>query len=138
MEDNIKKAIENYQCPGCVVGCDISCFKPHNGGIGCGKHLAGTMIYPIAGKIFLGLPKGFNRLGSFDSMIPRIYEKCSTDQYDPLNIPAWKYFDAEQGCTIVRGMSPRINKPFLDIFLEDCRDQIKCHEITNDFLEIID
>ena len=30
METKFKLAIENYQCSGCAVGCDISCFEKNN------------------------------------------------------------------------------------------------------------
>lgn len=95
MEPNIKKAIEQYQCSGCVSGCDTTCFQKNtNGGIGCGKHLSGTIFSGI-GNIFLGLPKGFNRLGKYTSMKPSIFETFESGQkeweYDKWNIPTWKY-----------------------------------------------
>lgn len=128
MTQSIKDAIEHFQCPGCMNGGDIKCFKPYIEGVGCGYHYAGTIVSSI-GKIFLGLPKGFNRLGEYKDMKPRIYEKFIDSQYDKFNIPVWKYRDVT-GATIVRGISPRINWPFIDIFLEDCMDKIKCLEIT--------
>lgn len=64
MKQNIKEAIEKYQCHGCVSGCDISCFEEDgiNESASCGRHTAGTLVMGI-GKIFLGMPTGFNRLG---------------------------------------------------------------------------
>jgi len=50
MENNVIKAIEEYQCSGCMIGGDISCFKPYADGVGCGRHFAGTIISGI-GKI---------------------------------------------------------------------------------------
>ena len=40
--------------------------------------------------------------------------------------------------TLVRGLSPRINKPFLDIYLKDVRDKINCFEIFKEDIESMD
>ena len=132
MEENVKKAIEEYQCSGCISGHNTECFEANeNGGCGCGKHYAGTMVLPGIGKIFLGMPKGFNRLGKFVDAKPYIFEKFENGWgYDKFNIPAWKYLN-ENGHTVVRGLSPRINVPFIHIFLEDYREKIECIEITD-------
>ena len=138
MKKTIKSAIEAYQCSGCVCGNDVKCFKPNmNGGIGCGGHNAGTLISGI-GQIFLGLPKGFNRLGKDSTLKPHIYEKFSDSDwtYDIFNVPTWKYL--QDGHTFVRGMMPRINSSFIHIFLEDCRDKINCIEITPDVIDRMD
>lgn len=131
MKTKSKSAIENYQCSGCVSGSDISCFKKcKTGGIGCGNHMSGTMISSI-GKVFLGLTKGFDRLGYDEKLIPHIYEsfnKCDWS-YCKFNIPVWKYLN-ENGHTLVRGLMPRLNQTFIHIYLEDCRDKIDCLEIT--------
>jgi hypothetical protein len=138
LEENVKKAIKEYQCSGCMEGCDTECFGPANSGCGCGKHYAGTMIFPGVGKIFLGMPKGFNRLGKDSEMKPYIFEKFEDGWgYDKFNIPVWKHLNKD-GHTIVRGLSPRINVPFIHIFLEDCREKIQCHEITDDDINEID
>lgn len=133
MEDNIKEAIEHYQCSGCINGGDISCFQPYGAGVGCGYHMAGTMISNI-GKIFLGMPKGFNRLGVYPDMKPRLYSqwKDEDDHYNTWNIPVWKYLDPETGYTLVRGICPRTTWPFIDIFMENCMDKVNCMEITSD------
>jgi hypothetical protein len=44
MEEITKKLVELYQCPGCVCGSDIDCYQPSSTGIGCGKHIVGTII----------------------------------------------------------------------------------------------
>ena len=60
METKFKLEIEEYQCSGCVAGSDVSCFEINsNGGVGCGKHHAGTMATGV-GNFFLGMPRGFN------------------------------------------------------------------------------
>lgn len=135
MEEKLKNAIENYQCPGCVNGGDIRCYSDHTIGAGCGNHYSGTSISGI-GKILLGMPKGFNRIGDVN-LIPRIFNDYNGNRYDMYNIPVWKYLD-EHGNTIVRGIMPRINEPFIDILLGNWIDQVNCLEITNEMLENMD
>ena len=139
MEKNIKKAIESYQCPGCSVGGSTKCFKDNtDGGVGCGDHFAGTILSHI-GKIFLGMPKGFNRLGTNEKLKPLIFEKYESSgyTYDMWNVPTWKYLNKD-GHTLVRGMMPRLNRTFLHIFLEDCLDKVDCREITEEDLNNMD
>lgn len=139
MEKNIKNAIENYQCPGCSKGSDISCFEVNpNGGAGCGSHRAGTFITGL-GAFFLGMPKGFCRVGSADYLKPMIYNKFDDShwEYSKFNIPVWKYLN-ENGHTLIRGVSPRTNSTFIHIFLEDCMDKFTCLEITKADIDAMD
>lgn len=140
MKRKIKNAIEEYQCSGCVIGGDVSCFAVNqSGGIGCGKHHAGTIVYPGVGNIFLGMPKGFNRLGEYTKLKPNIYEtfEASDWKYDMFNIPVWKYLSPD-GHTFVRGMIPRRNDSFIHIFLEDCIDKINCLEVSQEDIDGMD
>lgn len=137
MDKKIKIAVEDYQCTGCISGHNISCFIESEG-VGCGKHLAGTMSTHI-GKFFLGMPKGFNRLGFNNELRPIIYEsfeKCNF-RYNMWNIPVWKYL-SKDGHTFVRGLIPRLNIPFLHIFLEDCLEKIDCLEIDEKSVQDMD
>ena len=139
MKENIKLNIEDYQCTGCVAGSDVSCFeKNETGGVGCGKHFSGTMISGI-GNIFLGMPKGFNRLGFATKMKPNVYEtfESSDWDYDMYNIPVWKYKN-EKGHTFVRGIMPRRNEPFIHIYLEDCLNKIDCLELSQSDIDGMD
>ena len=144
MDKKISSAVERYQCSGCISGSDITCFKANetSGGVGCGKHLSGTTIIGI-GKVFLGLPKGFNRLGHLGNMKPVIFisfkefAESGWKEYNKFNRPVWKYLD-EHGNTLVRGLMPRRNEPFLHIFLEDCISQIDCLEITKEDIDEMD
>jgi hypothetical protein len=148
MKDNIKEAIEEYQCSGCVSGSNVSCFEKDdlNGTAACGKHTAGTMIMGI-GRIFLGMPKGFNRLGHPHenpkaNLKIEIFETRKDGWEEPTgyqkwNIPVWKYKN-EAGHTFVRGLAPRNNRPFLHIFLEDCMDSFDCLEITQEDVDGMD
>jgi hypothetical protein len=128
MDEIQKKFIETYQCPGCVCGSDVSCFEVGNQ-LECGKHVAGTRISGI-GRVFLGMTKGFNLLGSADNLKITGFKRLKDGWgFDKFNIPVWKFKD-DHGNTIVRGLSPRINEPFLHIFMEDCIGYIDCLEIT--------
>ena len=146
MKPEHKKAIECYQCPGCVVGGDISCFEPAADHRGCDKHVPGTMIFPVVGKIFLGMPTGFNRSGPHENMPIRIFDGPAesdggwgfgTSGYGVFNVPVWKHLD-EHGNTLVRGISPRVNNPFLHILLGDHLEEIGSKEITADDIEGMD
>jgi hypothetical protein len=137
MEEYVKKAIETYQCPGCVCGSDISCYiKGYY--LECASHVAGTTISGI-GRILLGMPTGFCRLGvcgKIELLMHRTKES-SEYTYDMFNIPVWKYLD-KHGNTLVRGLSPRINKPWIHIYLENCMNQIDCIEITQKDVDEMD
>lgn len=133
----VKEAVEEYQCSGCVSGPYEKCFEKRDNGVGCKKHCPGTMAMG-AGTLFLGMPKGFNRLGPIKSEhCPLIIYEDYTGFCDKLNIPTWKYLD-EHGNTLVRGLSPRVNMPFLHVYLKDVRDKINCLELTKEEIEAMD
>lgn len=145
LDDELKKVIEEYQCSGCVCGSSPNdgCFeKSRLSGIGCGKHVPGTMISNI-GTIFLGLPKGFNRLGPDKTLRPLIYDNIKQKNesfgcYDNFNVPVWKHIN-ESGHLLLKGMSPRINFNFLHIILDSKgHEEIKCLELTSEEIEKID
>jgi len=138
MKAIVKLAIEEYQCSGCVIGGNVQCYEKNSlSGIGCGKHFAGTES-PGIGKFFLGMPKGFNRLGLYTNLKPNIYEtyESSDWKYNMWNIPAWKHLSKE-GHTFVRGIIPRKNEPFIHVFLENCLDKINCLEITQENVDFM-
>lgn len=58
-----EEMIKNYQCSGCVGSEFPDCYETEGEDIGCSKHCAGTTFSDI-GRVFLGLPKGFTRLGA--------------------------------------------------------------------------
>jgi hypothetical protein len=138
VRDEIKKAVEAYQCTGCVCGGDISCYVKHSEDHSCEKHVQGTMVYPHVGNIFLGLPNGFDRIGSAKEMRIHIYESLNNGwEFDKFNVPVWKHFD-KNGNTLVRGILPRLNAPFLHIFIGDHRNDIECIEITESDIDGMD
>ena len=135
MEKHIKKAIEKYQCTGCAYGSDTSCYEKSAKSFECEKHVAGTTILGI-GRIFLGMPKGFDRLEFNDKTTIYVFDKfenCDWD-YSKFNIPIWKHLN-EHNHTLVRGVCPRTNFSWIHIFLENCMDKINCLEITKNDID---
>jgi hypothetical protein len=133
--------MSKYICHGCVNDSFDTCFELKFGekDISCKNHCAGTFITGI-GKILLGMPKGFNRYGSNDIEI-LIYLDFNDRppypyNYEIYNIPVCKHFDGD--CTLVRGLSPRVNKPFIHIYKGDVRDKIECLEISSTDIENMD
>lgn len=121
--ETIKNMISKFQCPGCTCGCapceTCESFKPsHEFGWSCDNHSAGTMISGI-GKIFLGMPKGFNRVGA-NEQLGYIFQMIQLwDQgeklpiWDYLNIPVWAMED--DGFLFVRHYCPRINQSYIHV-----------------------
>ena len=134
MENKIKKAIKEYQCPGCVTGIGLDCYEKGTWEE-CKAHTIGTLKLGV-GWILLGMPRGFNHVLKDPSFF--IFKSLSDGWgYDHLNVPVWKFRDM-LGNTLVRGLIPRIGIPFIHIYLEDCLDQINCHEVTKEELDKMD
>lgn len=91
-------------------------------------------MFPV-GKIALGMPKGFNRVK--DGTVINILQSTDDFKYNNLNVPIWKRLD-ENGSTLVRGLSPRIDSSFLHVILGDNMDKFDCFEVDDEFLEGID
>lgn len=139
MNEKTKEAIKRYQCSGCVSGNDMVCYKEskRDNGIQCANHVAGTVISYI-GLIFLGLPVGFCRLGEDEKIKISIFETFEDGWgYDKFNVPVWKYLD-DHGNTLIRGMCPRINQPWIHIFIGDHISKIYCLEITQKDIDEMD
>ena len=137
MDDIIKNTIETYQCPSCVIGSNISCYKKGTF-LECKHHVLGTTSFSI-GTIFLGLQKPFCRVGNnikHSHILLSIFDRFGEFSYDKFNIPCWKYF--ENGHTFVRGLSPRINNPWIHVYIGNFLDKIDCYEITKRDIEIMD
>lgn len=139
-----KDAVKEYQCPGCTNGPALECYKKADFSHSCGDHFPGTSMM-VVGNFFLGMPKGFNRVGPLKSefkFMPQIYktwdEFMETYQgYDKFNVPAWKHLN-EHGHTLIRGLQPRTNQPFLHIILEDVLDKVDCIEISEEEIKAMD
>jgi len=147
MKKKEKAAIKEYQCSGCVSGPDLECYEHKTKyGIQCDKHHPGTMISGI-GMVFLGMPRPFCRTGNYKLINGNSYIKIyiynrfqdldETWFYDKYNIPVWKYKN-DKNHVFVRGLCPRINRPFLHVILEDCLDKINCLEITDQDIKEMD
>lgn len=128
-----EEMIEKFQCPGCMSGGDTHCGHyslNENYGISCSSHYAGTMIFGI-GKILLGLPKGFNRIGPLESEYQKVYLRLwlagQKPVWDKFNVPVWAM--VEDGFLFTRTYSPRNNKTNVDIIeggtLEDIPSEFK-------------
>lgn len=148
MKEKIKEAIQRYQCPGCINGFDTNCGKyvKYDWSESCGKHHPATSI-GLSIKIFLGMPKGFNRtgvgMGDENRLHLDIFESWEKlgemwGAYDKFNIPVWKHLNKREGHTFVRGLSPRNNTPFLHVILEDCMDKIDCFEVSEEMIKEMD
>lgn len=147
MEDKSKKvidAIKLYQEPGSVGDFDENNFLQNGTGVEWSDHVAGSFIVPNVGLIYLGMPTGFNRFGRLDIKNFKLSIFTDWEQlnqcfkgYDQYNVPCWKYLN-ENGHTLVRGLSPRINHPFLHIILENCIDKINCLEIKEQDIKEMD
>lgn len=85
------------------------------------------------GRIFLGMPKGFNRLGPLEDMKLWVYSGVdeSVHEINMFNVAVWKHLD-EHGNTLIRGYRPRTNTPFLWVILGNHMDRFECREITKE------
>ncbi len=130
------EAVQEYQCIGCVNGPFPECYEIGEDE-GCSEHCSGTIASGI-GQFFLGMPKGFNRLGACENTRINIFQSFKDGWgYSKFNVPVWKYL-AKHGNTIVRGLCPRINYPFIHIFLGNVLKEIDCLEITDKDMEDMD
>ena len=127
-----EEAVKEYQCPGCVGGPFETCYIKRSGlDVGCSSHVPGTMS-PGIGKFFLGLPRGFCRVGPCDGMTVNIFNSIENGWgFNMFNVPVWKRLDSH-GNTLVRGLSPRINSPFIHIYMGNHVAEIDCLEISDD------
>jgi len=139
----IKDAILEYQCFGCLHGSNIDCGEcvKSNIGVGCQSHTPATLDSMMR-NFYLGMPKGFNKIGPQNEYYLNIFENDTQQRqhfpYNWLNVPVWKYKN-NKGHIFVKGLSPRINMPFLHIILEGNIDNIdNCIEITENELKEID
>ena len=129
MDEKIKNAIEEYQCPGCISGSNTKCASFKLDGAGCAEHFAGTLVTYI-GKIALGMCKGFNRVSvpgnSPETIHHEKYEDFFEDETDvTYNIPLQKWKN-EKGQVEAIVYAPRINHFMRLVFEEDCMNKLNC------------
>lgn len=137
-DQKVIDAIKKYQVPGAVGDFNEDNFEQEGVGFEWSSHIPGTLILPNVGTVFLGMPTGFNRIGprtqeSEDRLRINIFSDMehhdSKCEYNKFNVPVWKYFDGEN--TIVKGIMPRIMRPFLHVILGNVLDKVDCLEITD-------
>ena len=99
--------------------------------------LPGLLLVVLAQ--FSAMPAGFNRLGPYDRMRLIIHEEWNDEEieFTKWNIPVWKQLD-KHGNTLVRGLRPRLNEPFVVIILGNHLDKIDCYEVTKEDCEYMD
>lgn len=153
MTDEQKEMIEEFQCPGCTCGfktdeCDYFKFSDNITGCWCLGHSAGTFLMG-AGKIALGLPKGFNKVGTIktgfedesddnsrrSTNIRLTVDFIKKEGYDFLNIPVWAM--EKDGYLFIRVMCPRVNYTYVDIikggkFEEICPDAFNVADVIDE------
>lgn len=124
--------IEEFQCPGCVCGSNTKCgnFRKESWGNGfrCVNHVPGTTLFP-GGRIFLGMPKGFNKVGpryqEGEATPPIVLFSSPEDMpmYDFLNVPVWGL--EQDGYLFLRVYSPRINFGMIHVCKDATLNDIK-------------
>lgn len=135
------KMIEELQCPGCTLGANTLCdsFEEEEGPLNhpyfkCRNHSAGTRLLGV-GKILLGFPRGFNRIGeSTAAEVVRFFEKVEdswgTDVNNPFDFPVWKA--KHDGRVFLRVVSPRVGRVQIHaIDSEDGFKDIDCRDVTD-------
>jgi len=116
----IDQMVEEFQCPGCVLGSDTSCgsYNYDANELRCISHVCGTMI-GFGNTVALGLPKGFNKTGWHKDGTPRnkmsirLYPEGQKPAWDHLNVPVWAM--EENGFLFVRTFAPRIDATWVDV-----------------------
>jgi hypothetical protein len=151
LNDVQKEMIQNFQCSGCMSGSDTNCgcfeLREHdsNGSFYCHKQYAGTTFLP-GGKVYLGLPKGFNKVGDISNDVNnkrttniRLFENDSVvkQTYNFLNIPVWAM--QQDGYLFIRCYSPRVNISYVDVIKGGILQEIcpKALDVA-DFIDEID
>lgn len=94
--------IEEFQCPGCLIGssthdCEGYKLVVTDDHFACTGHVPGTFTMP-GGVIYLGLPKGFNKVG----FLPNIFN-ADREELEVL-IPV----------ETLKTLIPKVSREFLD------------------------
>lgn len=111
-----REMIEEYQCCGCTLGSDTNCgsfnYNLDRGAFCCKSHSAGTFIGGI-GRVVLGLPRGFTRVGHSEGQLVRMWIAGKYPDWDKFNVPVWAL--EQDGYLFVRTFMPRINQSLVDV-----------------------
>lgn len=133
--DALKRLVEQYQCPGCIAGCDLDCgqFKfeeqpdaPGYAFNSCQGHSPGTVLMGMSGTIkkYLGLPRGMNTVGDGEGKNRiRLWAKGTKPEWDVFNIPIW--FKMDEDNLIVKTVLPRRMEIWIDVIEEGDPSMLK-------------
>jgi hypothetical protein len=137
--------IENFQCPGCILGGNTQCgsfdMLDDSGMVHCKKWRPSTFLGRV-GRIVLGLPKGFTRTGSVEFgdkpfTYIRLYESPEKMmKYDKFNVAVWAM--EQDGYLFVRCYSPRNNWLFVDVIKDGKMEHVPGAVNVGDFYDEID
>lgn len=144
MTEKQKAMVQEFQCPGCMLGSDITCgkFKPSTDyGALCESQAPGTFILGVFSWILLGMPVGFNKVQMImapmtDKRLPpvRLWEKGTHPTWNHLNVPVWAL--EKDGWLFVRTVEPRKGRIYVDVIEEGTRaltpNAINVAEFVND------
>jgi hypothetical protein len=156
-KENQLKMISDTQCPGCGYGYDARDCKwfqfvePTDAGrtfFRCDKHAPAT-YHTVMGKLLIGLPRGFCRLGpQWDALLHtenrtqeagfiRLWEEDQAPEFDKFNIPVWAL--EHKGYLFIRTFMPRVNWTLVDV-IENGKLQAICPHAVNvgEFYDEID
>ncbi len=115
--DKVRRLVEKFQCPGCVVGSDTSCgsFAVNERAAACLAHVAGTVGFP-GGTFYLGLPKGFCKVGALPEGWTnniRFWIADTAPEWNTCNVAVWAM--EQDGFLFVRTYMPRLNLGYIDV-----------------------
>lgn len=164
-----EQMVQKFQCPGCMIGSNVECgkfriFDHGDGGKWCDGWYPGT-IFAGSGAVALGLPKGFNRLGTLHfalreakgplnerpCCVIRLFER---DKYqtildqptdsnvgrDKLNVPIWAMEGQgeDAGYLFVRVFAPRVGWHWIDVVKDGTLDMVPNAIDVGEFIDEID
>lgn len=115
-----EQMVEEFQCPGCVLGGNTQCGKYvwDDRELRCSSHVLGTMV-GLGNPVALGLPKGFCKPGWNDDgrqrnkIAVRLFPQGEIPVWDRLNVPVWAM--EQNGFLFARTFAPRIDFTWVDV-----------------------
>lgn len=122
--------IQEFQCPGCGLGgpdpkecssflLEEDLWQEKVPNFHCKNHSAGTFMGRV-GYIYLGLPKGFNKVGCIQPQFKLVKRSNNiylfleqVPKYNNCNVPVWAMI--KDGYLFVRVYMPRINSSIIQV-----------------------
>jgi len=121
MENSEKiEMIKKFQCPGCSLDCsNIEIKESGKEMFRCESHSAGTILGGV-GKIYLGMPKGFDKVGAIKNNLDeetttniRFHSEKDYSFFDKFNLPICAR--EVDGYLFIRTFCWRINRSYIDV-----------------------